>query len=119
MAKILMVDDSTFERKTVGDMLKKSGYENVIEAENGEIGLQKFESEKPDITLLDIRMPGMSGVDVLREIIKKDPSAKVLMVSIIRDQESIDECTKIGAKGYVNKPVTTGKLIPQIESLIG
>ena len=119
MAKILIVDDSTFERKTVGDMLRRSGYADVVEAEDGERGIEAFDREKPDLVLLDIRMPGLSGVEVLQKIIQKSPSAKVVMVSIVRDQASIDECLKLGAKGYVNKPVTTDKLLPHVKSLIG
>jgi DNA-binding NarL/FixJ family response regulator len=119
MPKILIVDDSTFERKTVGDMLKRSGYPSVLEAEDGEKGLEAYERETPDLVLLDIRMPGLSGVEVLQRLIQKHPSANVVMVSIIRDQASIDECMKLGAKGYVNKPVTTDKLLPHVKALIG
>jgi two-component system, chemotaxis family, chemotaxis protein CheY len=119
MAKILIVDDSTFERKVLGDLLSKEGYADVMEAEDGQKGLAMYSTEKPDLTLLDIRMPGISGVEVLEKIISDNPSAKVLMVSIIRDQESIDECLRLGAKGYINKPVTAEKLIPKVKELIG
>jgi len=112
MAKILIVDDSTFERKTVGDILRNSGYKEILEAEDGEKGLEVF-------VLLDIRMPGLSGVEVLQKLVEKHPTVKVVMVSIIRDQASIDECMRLGAKGYVNKPVTSDKLLPHVKSLIG
>jgi len=69
--------------------------------------------------LLDIRMPGLSGVEVLQKLVEKHPTVKVVMVSIIRDQASIDECMRLGAKGYVNKPVTSDKLLPHVKSLIG
>lgn len=119
MAKILIVDDSAFERKTVHDLLKGNGYEQVIEAKDGEEGLIAYENEKPDVVLLDIRMPGISGLEVLEKIISKNPHAKILIISILRDQESIDKCLSLGARGYVNKPVTRDKLIPKINELIG
>ena len=119
MGKILIVDDSTFERKVISEMLVKEGYADIIEADNGEDGILKYEKEKPDLVLLDIRMPGISGVEVLEKLLEKDPQASILMVSIVRDQESIDECIKLGAKGYINKPVTSEKLIPHVKELIG
>jgi len=119
MPKIMTVEDSAFERAAIISILKESKFNDVIEAENGEEGLKKFEKEKPAIVLLDLRMPGISGMDVLRQLKKKDKNVKVIVVSIVRKQESIDEALKLGASAYITKPVTKEKLIPEIKKCLG
>jgi DNA-binding response OmpR family regulator len=99
-------------------MLKDAGYSDVLEAESGELGLKKFDEIKPDLVLLDLRMPGMSGMDVLTELKKKDNGVKVLIVSIIRKKETIDEALGLGVKAYVTKPVTSAKLVPEVKKAL-
>ncbi len=118
MPKILIIEDSAFERKAISGMLKDAGYSDVIEAESGELGLKKFDEAKPDLVLLDLRMPGMSGMDVLAELKKKDNGVKVLIVSIIRKKETIDEALGLGVKAYVTKPVTSAKLVPEVKKAL-
>lgn len=118
MPKILIIEDSAFERKAISGMLKDAGYSDVQEAESGELGLTKFDETKPDLILLDLRMPGMSGMDVLAELKKRDNSVKVVIVSIIRKKETIDEALGLGVKAYVTKPVTSAKLVPEVKKAL-
>jgi DNA-binding NarL/FixJ family response regulator len=118
MPKILIIEDSAFERKAISGMLKDAGYSDLVEAESGEAGIKKFDESSPDLVLLDLRMPGMSGIDVLTELKKKKSSVKVLIVSIIRKKETIDEALSLGVKAYVTKPVTSAKLVPEVKKAL-
>ena len=119
MAKILVVDDSAFERKAILGILEKAGHKDIIEAEDAEQGLEVFKLEKPDLVLLDVRLPGMDGVQCLGEIKKANPDAKVIMVTIVTRQETIDEAMKNGAAGYITKPITKEKLVPKVKEVLG
>jgi two-component system chemotaxis response regulator CheY len=99
--KILIVDDSAFMRKVLRDIFESAGYSDFIEAGNGREAVELFTSEHPDIIFLDIIMPEMSGMDVLREIGKQ---AKIIVVSAVGQKEMIDEATTLGALDYVVKP---------------
>lgn len=116
MPKILSIEDSEFERKTIKKILEKEGYTDVFFASNGEDGLKKFHEENPDILLLDLRLPDMDGEEILEELSSKN--VDIIIVSIVREDETINEMKEKGAKGYVVKPITKDKLIPQIEKLL-
>ena len=79
--KILIVDDAAFMRMMIKDTLKKNGYENLLEAADGEIAVQTYKAEKPDLVILDITMPNKNGLDALKEIRQMDPNAKIVMCS--------------------------------------
>lgn len=117
--KILLIEDSAFERKAIMNMLKKNGYSDFVEAEDGETGLTKAKSEKPDLVLLDLRLPGMDGLECFKELKKAVPGIKVIVVTIVTRQESVDEATKLGAKAYIMKPITEAKLVPEVKRVIG
>ena len=119
MPKILIIEDSAFERKALSGMLNDAGYSDLIEASSGEVGLQKYADEKPDLVLLDLRMPGMLGMDVLDKLKKRYGAVNVIIVSIVRKKETIDEAINLGVKAYVSKPVTAAKLIPEVKKALG
>ncbi|MFB6203618.1 MAG: response regulator [Candidatus Nanohaloarchaea archaeon] len=114
---ILSIEDSIFERKAIIKLLKDEGYDDIIETGEGEEGIEKYDEEEPDLVLLDLRLPDMDGIEVLKELEERD--ADVIVVSIVREQDTIDETKEIGAKGYVQKPITKEKLIPKIEEILG
>jgi two-component system chemotaxis response regulator CheY len=99
--KILIVDDSPVMRKILRDTLEGAGYMNLIEATNGQEAMDIFATEKPDLMFLDIIMPDVSGMDVLREIGK---GAKVVVVSAVGQNAMIDTAKKLGAMDYIIKP---------------
>ena len=119
MSKILLIEDSTFERKAIINILKKGGYSEFVEAEDAETGIEKYKSEKPALVLLDLRLPGMDGLECFAELKKIDKNVKVIVVTIVTRQESVDEATKLGAKAYIMKPVTALKILPEVEKVIG
>jgi two-component system chemotaxis response regulator CheY len=118
MAKILTIEDSAFERKAIVNILAKGGYTDVTEAEDGEQGIEVFKQGGFDLVLLDLRMPGMPGLDVLKKLREIDQNAKVIIISIVRKQETMDEATQLGAAAYITKPVTGERLVQQVQKLV-
>lgn len=102
-AKILVVDDEHSVRWAFEKALQKAGYE-VMLAENGIKGLSLFESFKPDITLVDIRMPEMDGLQMLKRIREKDPEAQVIVMTAYTDMETTISAMKLGAYDFLSKP---------------
>jgi len=104
MAKILIVEDELVLLELLTGKLEFEGY-TTISAKNGEEGLQKIRSERPDLVLMDIVMPKMTGFDVLREI-AKDDSLKEIPIIIISNSgqpSELEEAVKLGAKDYLIK----------------
>lgn len=114
--KILTADDSVFMRKILIDILQSAGYADIIEAENGNEALEKFQAEKPDLVLLDIIMPEKDGLAVVKEI---GQAANVIMVSAIGQESVINEAMASGAKGFVVKPFDKEKVLMEISRVMG
>lgn len=119
MAKILVVDDSAFMRKILRDLLTELGYTDVAEAALGKQALVEFEEKKPDVVLLDVILPDMSGDKVLDKIMEKDPNAKVIMVTAVGQKPMMDECMKSGAKNYIVKPFDKEKIEAELKKWAG
>lgn len=117
MTKILSIEDSDFERNVISDIIEGEGYD-LIEAEDGQTGLDKYEEEDPDLVLLDLRLPDIDGLDVLEKLKDKDSGVKVIVVSIVREDETIEEAKELGAEDYIEKPVDEDKLLPAIDEVL-
>lgn len=117
MAKVLIVDDAAFMRISIKNMLTKNGYAVAGEAENGKIGVEKFKELSPDIVTLDITMPEMNGLDALKEIIKINPAAKVIMVSAMGQEAMVRDAIMSGAKGFIVKPFKEEGIVAAMRKL--
>ena len=117
MAKVLIVDDAAFMRISIKNMLTKNGYEVVGEAENGLVSLDMYKDLQPDIVTMDITMPEMSGLDALKEIIKIDPQAKIVMVSAMGQEAMVRDAIVSGAKGFIVKPFKEEGIIAALKKL--
>ena len=117
MAKVLIVDDAAFMRISIKSMLTKNGYEVIGEAENGRVGVEKYLELSPDIVTMDITMPEMNGLDALKEIMKSDPNAKVIMVSAMGQEAMVRDAIISGAKGFIVKPFKEDGIISAIRKL--
>lgn len=118
MARVLIVDDALFMRKMLGDILKKEGFEVCGEAENGRDAIEKYKELKPDLVTMDIVMPKMEeidGVAAVKEIIKFDPQAKVIMVSAMGQHVLVVEAIQAGAKDFVTKPFQPSRVIEAVK----
>ena len=104
MSKILLIDDETDILRVLSRSLKADGYE-VLTADDGEEGLVLFDKEKPDIVLTDVKMPGMDGIEVLREIRQRSDDSEVIIVTGHGDIDTAIEALQFGASDFINKPV--------------
>jgi len=117
LARILIVDDSRTTRRILRQILEDKGYEVVGEAVNGEDGIAKYKELKPDLTTMDITMPGLDGVEALRQIKEYDPDAKVIMVSAAGQKHKVLEAMKAGAVEFLTKPFEEEEIVERIESV--
>jgi two-component system, chemotaxis family, chemotaxis protein CheY len=104
MANVLIVDDAAFMRMMLRKIIAVSGHTVVGEAADGEAALEMYRDLRPDLTTLDITMPGRDGIEVLREILQIDPNARVVMCSALGQQAKVVESIKLGARDFVVKP---------------
>jgi DNA-binding response OmpR family regulator len=104
MRKVLVVDDEISCCEMLSDFLEARGFEPLV-AFSGEEALEAYGQERPDLVLLDIRMPGKDGIETLREIKAMDPSAEVVMVTALHERELGLESIAQGAFDYVTKPI--------------
>ena len=105
MAKVIVVDDSTYLAGEIKKFLEKEGHNVLAVGKDGNEGVELYKEHKPDLTLLDITMPNKDGRDCLTEILQYDENAKVIVVSAVKDAEIIMDCLKTGARGYIEKPL--------------
>lgn len=102
--KVLTVDDDEFVREILAAYLEDSGYE-VLQAENGRLGLETFRRESPDLVMLDLRMPEMDGLEVLGHITEESPDTPVILVSGMGTIGDAIKALKLGAWDYIAKPI--------------
>ena len=102
--KILIVDDAMFMRKMIRKILEEDGYTDLEEARDGEAALELFEPFDPDLVLLDITMPGKSGLEVLEELLARRPQTKVVMCSAVGQESTVQQALTLGALDFIVKP---------------
>lgn len=104
MANVLVVDDASFMRKRMAAVLQELGHTVAGEAENGKEAIAMYLKLKPDVVTMDITMPEVSGKDALKQIIKIDGKANIVMCSALGSEQVVAECIKAGARAYIVKP---------------
>lgn len=120
MAKnILICDDAAFMRMMIKDILTKNGYDIAGEAENGQVAVDKYLEVKPDLVMMDITMPEKDGIQALKEIKAKDPSANVIMCSAMGQQAMVIESIQAGAKDFIVKPFVADRVIEAVRKAVG
>lgn len=111
---VMVVDDAAFMRMMLKDILSNNGYQVVGEAENGAVAVEKYMELKPNITIMDITMPEMDGLQAIKEIRTKDPTAKIIMCSAMGQQAMVIEAIQSGAKDFVVKPFQADRVLEAI-----
>ena len=119
VASVLVVDDHALLRTGVANIInQESDLHVVAEASNGLEAVQAFERHHPDVTLLDLRMPVMEGVEAVRQIRERDPHAKVIVLTTYDTDDDISRALKAGAKAYVLKDISADGLIACIHDVL-
>lgn len=117
MKKVLIVDDDVELRANLSEILKGAGY-YIAEAPSGKEAIEKIASKDFDIALLDLMMPKMSGIDVLKEIKKIKPKIRVIMITAFATVENAVDAIKKGASDYIAKPFRIDDLLTTIRRVI-
>src|SRR3954463_4420714 len=118
-ATVLLVDGHALLRTGVANIINQEpDLEVVAEAGNGADGVVAFERHHPDVTLLDLRMPLMEGVEVVRRIRERDPRARVIVLTTYDTDDEISRALKAGAKAYVLKDISAEDLVGRIRDVL-
>ncbi|MFY8169303.1 MAG: ANTAR domain-containing response regulator [Candidatus Nanopelagicus sp.] len=113
--RILVAEDETIIRLDLVEMLTESGYEVVAQAENGAVAVELAKLHKPDLAILDVKMPEMDGITAAEQIISIAP---VLMLTAFSQRDLIERARDAGVMAYVVKPFSINDLLPAIEIAI-
>jgi len=118
--RVIVVDDSMFIAKQLGQILTSEGFEVAATAGDGAQGLQKYKELAPNIDLvtMDITMPVMDGVSALEKILEFDKNANIIMVSALGKEDVVKKCLLIGAKSYIVKPLDRKKVLERVTSVL-
>jgi DNA-binding NarL/FixJ family response regulator len=118
-ARVLVVDDHALFRTGVANIInQETDLQVVAEAGNGAEAVEAFERYQPDVTLLDLRMPVMEGVEVVRKVRERDPAARVIVLTTYDTDEDISRALKAGAKAYVLKDISAEALVSCIHDVL-
>jgi two-component system chemotaxis response regulator CheY len=118
MPKILIADDAEFHRTRTGRLLTVEGF-SIVEAENGVRAVELFQSENPDLVLMDISMPEMDGLAALKQILALTPDAKVVMLSSLGQETLVLQAIRAGAKDFIVKPAEKERILGVIHKALG
>jgi len=117
MKKILIVDDEAGIVQEIKEFLEEEGYE-VYTADTAKAGIKLIEEVRPDVVLIDVKLPDASGNEVLRACKEKSPKTKTIMVTGYVDQNMMDEAERIGRDSFLQKPFDLVKITEEIERLL-
>lgn len=116
--KILLADDEAHIRKFVGLLLRKVGSPTLVEARDGQEAVDTYARESPDLVLLDVSMPALDGIQALERIRQADPDAVVIMLTSLTNRQTIEDCLRLGAVGYLRKDLPHPELLTELQRLI-
>ena len=118
MIRVLLADDQSIVREGLSSLLQtQPDLEIVAEAENGKVAVERSLSLKPDVVLMDIRMPVMDGVAAIRTLIERAPETKILVLTTFDDDEYVAKAMAYGARGYLLKDTPSAELAQAIRAV--
>jgi NarL family two-component system response regulator LiaR len=116
--RILIADDHTLVRQGLRQLCEGlGGFTVVAEAENGAQAVELARTARPDVILMDIVMPGLDGVEAIRQIMRETPAARIIALTMYRQEQYMLDAIRAGARGYLLKTVDAGDLIAAIEAV--
>lgn len=116
--RVLIVDDAAFMRMMLKDILVRNGFEVAGEAEDGVAAVRKYEELRPDAVTMDITMPEMDGVAAVKEIMRRDPAAKIIMCSAMGQQLMVMEAIQAGARDFIVKPFQQERVVQALQKAL-
>jgi DNA-binding NarL/FixJ family response regulator len=117
--RVMVVDDHPMWRDAVERDLQDAGFDVVAVAANGTDALARFPAARPRVVVLDLQIPGPNGVEVTAEVLRQDPSARVLILSASGEQADVLDAVKAGATGYLVKSASREELIRAVRRVAG
>ena len=114
--RVVIADDHPFYRKGLARSLRAHGIEVVAEAPNGEAAIRAVESTSPDVVVMDLKMPGISGLEATRELTQRAVPTRVLVLSVSAEDTDVTEAVLAGASGYVLKELPVEEVIAAIRA---
>lgn len=114
---VLIVDDNDMTRETLRVILRSDDYNVIGEATDGDVALEMVSRLKPNIVLLDVIMPKVSGIEALKSIRLISSDVTILMVTANKDQETVTEAVKAGISGYIIKPFNAKKVLDTVQQV--
>jgi DNA-binding NarL/FixJ family response regulator len=114
--RVVIADDHPFYRKGLARSLRAHGIEVVAEAPNGEAAIRAVESTSPDVVVMDLKMPGVSGLEATRELTQRAVPTRVLVLSVSAEDTDVTEAVLAGASGYVLKELPVEEVIAAIRA---
>jgi DNA-binding NarL/FixJ family response regulator len=114
--RVVIADDHPVYRQGLARLLVESGIDVVAEAGNGLEAISAVEQHAPDVVVVDLNMPGLSGVEVTRRLIERTPSSRVLVVSVSAQEDDVTEAVLAGASGYVLKEGPVEEVVAGIQA---
>jgi len=117
MKTVLVVDDSSYMRRLIKNIVTRNGYDVVGEAENGRIGVAKYKELRPDVVTMDLVMDDMNGLEALKHIVDEYPDANVIMVSSMGQDVIVRDAIVLGAKNFIHKPFDEQQVLEALNKL--
>lgn len=108
--KVLVVEDEAITREQLARYIQKEGFE-VVTAQDGRVGLEMFKSERPDILITDLRMPGIDGLELMREVRSRSKSVQIILVTAFGETDTAISALREGALDYLKKPIELDLLL--------
>jgi DNA-binding NarL/FixJ family response regulator len=115
--RVVLADDHALVRDGVASLLAAWGYDVVGQAATGDQAVELAERLEPDVILMDVRMPGSSGLDATRRIAREHPSIAIVMLTVSEDEDDLFEAIKAGARGYLLKNLEARELRTMLEAI--
>lgn len=116
--KLMIVDDSKIVYMSMRKMLQDTEFEIVMYCRSGEEALGAYEEFQPDLVTMDIVMPGMDGLETAKTILEKHADARIVMVSSLAYDDTIEEAKKIGTKGFIYKPLERENMLQRMRKAL-
>ena len=117
--RMLVVDDAPFVRRSLSKIAEERGWQVIGEASNGREAVEQYLALKPDIVTMDITMPDMDGISAVKEIMKADPQARIVMCTALGQQDMVVDAVRAGARDFIVKPFKKERVLSAIEAVLG